>query len=144
MLSTITNGMALLPLGKSIFPVVLLEGSQSGHAIHTKVDHNGIGISLGKVTKAAEHLCHGLPIWGLWLIKLAGPHILWILWLISISLLHLRVRGVILVLVLFVIVAILRRIPITASWWWSRPLTKWSWRAIAGLRIAFFLLLALL
>ena len=80
--------MALLPLGKSILPVVLLEGGQSVHAVHTKVDHNGIGISLGEITKAVEHFHHGLPIWGLWLVKLAGPRIVRIFWLITISLLH--------------------------------------------------------
>jgi hypothetical protein len=62
--------MAFLPLGKSVLPVVLMECTKAYNAIDAKVYHNGICISLGKVAEMAEHLRHGLTMWGLWLVQL--------------------------------------------------------------------------
>ena len=71
--------MALLPLGKDILPVVVEELSKVALAVCTKVDHNGAGILVREVTEPLKHFDHGLPIWGLGLLKLASPRILGVL-----------------------------------------------------------------
>jgi hypothetical protein len=82
--------MVLLPLGKGILPVVFSKGGKAGNTVNAYVYHYGIGITLGKVTKMVEHLCHHLAVRGLWLIVLARPRPLWVFRLVSlVILLHL-------------------------------------------------------
>ena len=69
-----------LPLDEHILPVVMEELSKAALTVHTKVDHNGIGIMVGEVTTLLKHFDHCLPIRGPGLIKLAHSHILRVLW----------------------------------------------------------------
>ena len=57
--------MMLLPLGKSVLPVGMEEISKAALAVKTKVDHDGIGIMVGEVTKLLEILTIAFPF-GVW------------------------------------------------------------------------------
>jgi hypothetical protein len=63
----------LLPLGKSILPVIMEELSKAGLTVDAKVYNNRVGIMLGEVTEPFVHLDHFLPPWGLDFIKVAHP-----------------------------------------------------------------------
>ncbi len=61
-LRTIMVWEPLLPLDKSVLPVVLLEGDKMLDCADTKVNNNCVRILWGEVTKQAKHLHHDLPI----------------------------------------------------------------------------------
>jgi hypothetical protein len=116
--------MVFLPLGKSVLPMVMMESTKACNAIDAKVYHDGICILLGKVAEMAEHLRHGLAMWGLRLVELAHPSIIWVLGLFVLGFPHFGVRGfIVLILILVIIITILWWITITASWWRDWPLT---------------------
>ena len=72
--------MALLPLDEYILPMLLEKLCKMTLAVFTKIDHNGIGIMIGKVTELLEHLDHCFPIWGLGLVKFVHPSSFWVFW----------------------------------------------------------------
>ena len=54
-LRSISVRVPLLPLGKSVLPVVLLESGEACNTVHTEVYNSGVCILLGKVAEVAEH-----------------------------------------------------------------------------------------
>ena len=105
--------MVLLTLGKGVLPVVVEELSKATLTVNTKVDHNGAGIMVSAVTEPPEHLDHGFPIRGLYLVKFASPRILGVLWLrVRLSGIH---AGVISVFILVIIISIPVVIGVTST-----------------------------
>jgi len=115
-LSTVSVWVALLPLGESVLPVVILEDGKVRDAVHAKIYHNGIGILLGEVTKLAEHLCHSLATRGLRLVKLHRPGVVWILVVFLLGIFHVGVGGFIILIIPIV----------TAALWWITITTSWQ------------------
>ena len=133
MLSTVSVRMAFLPLGKSVLPVVLVESTEAHNAIDAKVHQDGIHISHGKITEAAEHLRHGFPMRGLRLVELAHPGIVRVLRLFVLGFPHFGVRGFI-ILIFLIFITIRWWNTITASW-------RWCWSLIGRRRIVLILTL---